>query len=327
MQDFEYQPPPRDYVDPELWASIEEASAKLKIHANSLARKCREELSKQLNAVMAFPPDGGHAQWYIFRKVDPRLRNATDIARHTFPLLMEYSERQRRTAWERMWAVNKFRELRSLNRNTMGQIERLVLLEAAEKYPHLKISRSTLYAWEARFQWPCELANLVDHRGGDQRHEGGFEAWQAFRQLFLSENQPTIRQCWEEVKNIAAEKGWSWCGYEACRRNLNKFIPPHDQIQSREREKYRTAMAPFTAQDPESWKAGERWIGDHKQLDVMAFLRPAMALLVPWRSHLIVSEERSFALDGVGFIAADEGDGISAGALGAEHQCFVGCVN
>jgi len=206
--------------------------------------------------------------------------DAAQAGQDGFPDLSRYSESQRNEALQRLWCVEAIRSARQFGRMPMNLVVERVLNVAYARFPNLKVSRGSLYKWDAKIKTRRDVTNLVDHRGGDMKHAGDADAWSAFKDLYLHENAPTIRQCWHEVKRLAAFHGWGWCSYPACVRQLDKKIPPQDQISARHPAMYRSHLQPFIEQHPESWEAGGLWIGDHKQCDLVC--RWAKTLIRPW---------------------------------------------
>ncbi len=161
------------------------------------------------------------------------------------------------------------------------------------QYPALKISRSSLHFWHTAAASFADIDKLIDKRGGHHAPEASPEAWAAFEGLYLHQNQPTVRHCWKIVRAMAEENGWKWISYGACRRQLNHKISPEKQAFNRQPEKFRQQLAPYIAQEPESWAAGQLWVSDHKQLDLWCrwrgtIIRPWLTAWMDWRTRKIV---------------------------------------
>jgi len=222
-----------------------------------------------------------------------RLTPSTDAAPlNPFANLMRFSEPKRNQALWRSYCVDELRKGRAEGRLPMGEVVRRVINDALRRFPDLKISRASLFKWDKKKCIDSDIVSLVDDRGGDMKHEGDIEAWDVFRDLYLHENQPSIRFCWHEVRQLAAQRRWNWCGYDACCRQLDKRIPPQDQTASRQPAIYRQRLAPYTSQAPESWAAGERYTSDHKQFDLICrwektLVRPWLTPFMDWRTRKI----------------------------------------
>jgi transposase InsO family protein len=204
-----------------------------------------------------------------------------------------YSERQRQTALARKYCVDRFRLARQDLRTPFAQGVANIIAEARRLYPDMEVSEASIRRWDRLYKRPCDLARLVDRRGGDMRHSASPEAWSAFRDLYLDGRTPSIHQIWQIVGKLAEERGWQWCKYRVCTRNKDRFITKQQQVMVREPTRYRSGLAPFIAQDPESWNAGENFVGDNKALDILVrwgngFCRPWLTSFQDWRSRKIV---------------------------------------
>jgi hypothetical protein len=270
---------------------IDAAALILDVHQNSLARLCREKLGPLGQARQERPPEGGQVKWFIDKSYHPALKAADDPK--SIPSdLSGYTEGQQSMALQRAACVDRFRNARCNGRGTMRRITIGVIDQARRDFPALRISRSRLYDWDKRYQHPADLWKLVDVRGGDRRHEASGDAWNAYRDLYLHQNQPFKRYCWKQVERLAVENGWRWCDYQSCRRNHHHHITKQEETQLRRPAIYRQQMAPYTEQAPESWRAGELYIGDHKKLDLICKwgnqkIRPWLSCWKDWRTRKV----------------------------------------
>jgi len=266
----------------------------LGVHADSLTRLCRNDLQHKGLAFFTTAPDGGHAKWFVDRSYDSRLTaDGSSSDSNTEPDLSRYTKKQRQEALNRRACVLHFRAIRQDRTLSTTAIVQRVIAFASQRFPSLRMSQTSIYRWHAAYNSSTKLEELVSVRGGDRRHLASPEAWNAFRDLYLHENRPSIRQCWQEVQSMAAENGWTWCSYDACLRQVDKRVPQAVQIFHRDPKLYRTAIAPYTIQDIESWRAGEHWIGDHKQLDLICrfagqLIRPWLTCWKDWRTRKVV---------------------------------------
>ncbi len=186
--------------------------------------------------------------------------------------------------------VKSFREARQLARSAECVWLPPVLETLRKRFPAIKISRSRLFAWERAYNRPADIVKLIDSRGGNRRNVDSVEAWKAFRDLYLDQRQPALKRCWQAVMALAKESGWRWCGLRSCELQLNVRIPIETQLYHREPHRHRTTLRPFIAQNPESWSAGECWVGDHKQLDLWcafngSIIRPWLTTWIDWRTR------------------------------------------
>ncbi|MEA2708000.1 MAG: putative transposase [Phycisphaerales bacterium] len=269
------------------------AAARLGRQRDHVARLCREKLQPQGLAFRATPPEGGQEQWFILRDYDPRLiANDAAAAAWVEPDLAGFTLKQQQQARARRACVESLREAR---RTWPGMMREWLprLIEQLRQRHGVRVSRSSLHEWEQKYNRPADLAKLIDDRGGDNRGKSTPAAWLAFADHFLHENRPSVRQVWKIIGDLARENGWTWCSYKSCVAQIDNRIAPEVQLKHREPARWRKTCRPFIAQDPESWRAGECWIGDHKQLDLIcrfndSLLRPWLTTWMDWRTRRVV---------------------------------------
>jgi transposase InsO family protein len=280
--------------DPADWLPALDAAERLAKHPGHFTRCCRDELARRGLAVKAADPSRpGPDRWYVNRAYDPRL--SIDAPLHIGPGeadLEGFTDRQRSLALQRRACVERFREARRTRREPLKQWLPALLAELAAAFPDVRISRSGLYGWHEAYAGPGDTLKLVDARGGDRRSTSSDAAWQFFRGLFLHQNQPTVAQCWEMTRDEAAAKGWGWCSLARCRAQLDRRIDPQQQARHRTPALYRTRLAPYIEQDPEKWAAGETWLSDDKQLDLVCrfegrHVRPWLTTWMDWRTRRV----------------------------------------
>ena len=281
------------YFDPARYVPVAEAAAMLDMDPDHLSRKCREQLAASALAVLTVPPEGGQEQWFVLRDYNPRLIGGTIGELYADPDLSAFTMKQQQGARNRRICVEEFRRGRMEWPGTMKDRLPALLDSLRTRFPGIGLSRGRLYTWDQVYSRPADLIRLVDRRGGDRCSQGSPQAWGAFTDLFLHENCPTIKQCWQETGRIAAASGWKWCSLKSCSAQLSKRIDPETQIQHRNPELYRTSMMPTIEQNPESWKAGECWIGDHKCMDLWCMygdrlVRPWLTTWMDWRTRRVV---------------------------------------
>lgn len=258
----------------------------------SLRRICRENLRLTGSAILTTPPEGGQEKWFIHRSYDLRLQSPKEIARLTESDLSAFSEKQRKVALAKRCCIERFRYARQHARGDWKVIVRTLIDELKKQFPFLKISRSSLFRWDKEFQNPCDLIKLVDHRGGDNVPQASPEAWHFLRGIYLVDNQPKKRRCWKLTGIESEARGWQWISYQACCRNFYDHISRQEESYHRTPAAFRTKLAPYIEQDMDSW-AGENWVSDHKQLDVIcsfgnSLIRPFLTAWMDWRTRKIV---------------------------------------
>jgi transposase InsO family protein len=257
-----------------------------------LTRICRDKLYHQGLAVQARPSDGGQVQWFISRRHDPRLIDGEHGALWQAPDLEGFTQKQRDGALARRACVESLRHARQTWPGFAAEWMPRLIEQLRTRHGFKKLSASALYRWDFLYRRPSDLMKLIDSRGGDNRGRTDDAAWEAFKDLYLNENQPSARQVWKQVGAMAKENGWTWCSYKGCVGQLDRRISPEQQLKHRQPAKWRQTLRPFIAQDPESWAAGECWIGDHKQLDLICrfndqLIRPWLTTWMDWRTRRI----------------------------------------
>lgn len=284
--------PPPAAPDPRLLVSSTEAAPLLGCDLGHLRRLCREELARKGLAFFLAPPEGGQARWYVHRDYDPRLIPGPLGQLHREPALDGFTHRQQATARQRRECVAALREARaSWPGDVRDWMPRLVG-QLRARFPALKLTAPTLYRWDKLYQRPADLPKLIDGRGGNRRGRDSAEAWDAFRDLYLHPNRPAAATCWREVKRLAEANGWRWCNKRSCYAQLDERVPPEVQELHRNPAAWRKQLRPTIAQDPEAWRAGECWVGDHKQLDLWCrwggtVIRPWLTTWMDWRTRRV----------------------------------------
>ncbi len=278
--------------DPARYVPIGQAATLLGNEVGHLARLCREKLFPQGLAMQGVPPEGGQPRWFIHRDYDARLIPGPIGLAHQDPDLAGYSKKQQDMARQRRACVERLREARKSWPGYMRDWMPRLLEQLAASFPELKISRSQLYGWDLKYSRPSELVKLIDTRGGNTRGQSDPAAWSAFKDLFLHENQPSVKFCWQRVAELAKENRWKWVGLKACHAQLNDRIPPEVQVRNRQPAVWRSQLRPTIGQDPESWQANQCWIGDHKQLDLWCtwrdtLIRPWLTTWLDWRTRRV----------------------------------------
>jgi transposase InsO family protein len=271
---------------------IEVAADKLNLNPDHLARKCRDELQGRGLARFGQHPEGGRAKWWLSPEYDPRLIDGPIGDSWQEPDLTKYTARQREQALQRRACVEAFTSACADGRGSIGSGLSALIESLRAAYPQLHVSRSGLYGWAKLYRRPADLLKLIDFRGGNRIATASAEAWSAFRDLYLHENRPSLRQCHEATARLATENGWRWLGLAACRAQFSQHVTAEEAALHREPALWRQSLSPFIAQDPEAWRAGETSIGDHKQLDIICrfqgtLIRPWLTTWMDWRTRKV----------------------------------------
>jgi len=270
-----------------------EAAERLGVNPDALGRKCHQQLEARGLAIKLNSSETGQSQWRVARSYDPRL--AGDGQDRGGLTGMEALTGKR---WDRALqkadCARRYRHERLYHRDSdRGWFARLQSSLRID-YPNLGgLAKQTLWEWEGKSKGGRNPVALADRRGGHQAPEASAEAWKAFEDLYLHQNQPTIRQVWKLIRTLAAENGWQWVSYSRCRKLVNRKIPPEKQAFHRTPEIYRKQLAPYIPQHEESWRAGQLAIADHKQLDIWVcwrgtIIRPWLTVWMDWRTRRII---------------------------------------
>jgi transposase InsO family protein len=269
------------------FVAIEEAAELLGLHINSVARKAREVWEAMGWAIQTTPVDGGNPRWFISRDVDRRLsvcveERPGDLSRFTIE--------QQRDARARAACVDAFvaEEKRRPGQPTKSWLAFLIE-DLRGKFPHLSISKTSLHRW--REIGAHDLEKLIDRRGGD-RSEGEQRARDAIVQLCLRKNL-SVAHARDVAVKAAAANGWE---FDASLRTCQvwvKQIAEETRLLHLSPDKWAKQMQPTIEQESEAWAANQRWVLDHKTLDVFCTfgrekIRPVLTTVMDWRTRKIV---------------------------------------
>jgi hypothetical protein len=300
-------------VDLAGYVPASEAAELLGRNADGFSRTCRAELATMGLAIVATSPATGQNQWFIKRSYDPRLITESGQVSEDIPDLHRVSGKRRERAIMQWACVLELRKLRQFGREPLTTALPRLIESLRGQYPSLTLSRSALFRWDKK-AGDGDITALIDTRGGVQAPKASAEAWAAFEDLYLHQNQPTVRHCWKLVQALAAQNGWRWISYSQCDRQLNSKIPQEKQAFHRTPKIYRTRFAPYIPQHEESWRAGQLYVSDHKQMDFWVawrgqIIRPWLTSWMDWRTRRIV-----------GWILSDNPD--SSTILGSFRQAM-----
>jgi len=134
------------------------------------------------------------------------------------------------------------------------------------------LSRSTLYKWAARRDSP-DPRDLLDGRRENGRHRAEArpspEAWQRFKDLYLTPQQRTVALCWQIVAAEAEQHGWTWPSLRSIQRRVRRELPPFiadvHRLGDREWDK---KYGDRRRRDYTKLRAGQLWHGDFHPFDV-----------------------------------------------------------
>jgi hypothetical protein len=271
---------------------VPDAAARLGCHPNHLARVCREDLAPRGLAVLVPPPDGGPARWFVRRDYDPRLAGAELALAYSDPDLAGYTERQREGALARRECVRLLREARRSWPGTVEQWLPRLLDQLAGRFG-FPVSRSSLYQWDRVYQRPADLAKLIDARGGDRRGSSDASAWAAFKDLYLHETPAEYPPVLAGDERPGGGERLALVQPEELSR-ATRLAASRPRCSSATASRRRGASSSSRHRaGPRSWRAGECWIGDHKQLDCWCRLAgrssgPWLTTWMDWRTRRVV---------------------------------------
>jgi len=282
-------------VDWSRWITSDQAARSLGVHPGTLKRRCQKLLHKRGDAMRCAGPDDNKTRWWINRRYDLRLGHGAAGQAHRAPDLGAYSEAQIDTAMQRAACVKRLWHKRSAETRPQKAWLAPLIDELRADHPGLKISRSTLFTWHAKYKDPADLVNLIDTRGGNTRGEPDPLCWDLFKQLYLTEHKRSRKWCWKQVKAKARADQLTWCSYPQLLRVVRNKLSPAERCKHRNPQEYRGKYSDYIDMDPDTWGAAETWIGDHSVLDMWCVpdgggdpLRPWLTAWMDWKTRKIV---------------------------------------
>lgn len=135
------------------------------------------------------------------------------------------------------------------------------------------VGRSTIFGWYDRVagieraDW---LPYLLDHRAGRQRSADTMpdEAWQIFKSLYLQPEQPSYAECYNRLKDIAGDKGWTLPSCKTFQRRLEQDVDPRTVVFCRQGEEAHDRLFPAQRRDKSVFHALEAVNYDGHKLDL-----------------------------------------------------------
>lgn len=288
----------------EDWVPIDQAARALGVHRDSLGRRCRQKLAADGFAMRAKPPAGGVEQWFVHRAYHPAKLAHGRLEQFAAdqPDLGAYTERQREIAWARWDIVVRFREAKRTRPGAVHhwmpsfveEMKAIVAAPLAERGLKLRISARSVQRWHQACETIADIEKLIDKRGGDTRSQGDAAFWDAFAQLYLTQDNRDARPCWKRAKQWAEENGHDACSYKSLLRQLDSRIPPAVQLAHRDPKAYRDTTEPTAQLHPETFATGERLEGDQRTCDVRVVMpdgrigRPTLTAWIDWRTRRVM---------------------------------------
>jgi len=132
--------------------------------------------------------------------------------------------------------------------------------------PHL--SARTLQRWARAYGEGGVLA-LADRRRASRGEKAiSPDAWVFIQGLYLNEERPTARACYERALAVAGRRGW----HVPSERTVRKYCADLDakvRAAGRDPRRFRDRCLPHVVRDWEQVAAMEVWVGDHRQFDLL----------------------------------------------------------
>jgi len=146
------------------------------------------------------------------------------------------------------------------------------------------VGSRTLKRWQQRYRAEG-LIGLVDSRGGGKFISDIIspEAFEFFKSMYLTEQQLSLKLCWQNTAFINKDegRGWKVPPLKAMYQYVQQYIPQAVMVLHREGlGAYEARCAPYIQRDPESVRPGQVWVGDHHQCN--CWVRHRGKWVRPW---------------------------------------------
>ena len=184
--------------------------------------------------------------------------------------------------------ADKYKSLLTLSEGLKGRKLDAFVARWNAMYPDQRTSyRSIMTARQknATQGLPALLSRHGEHLAGKTSIPE--QCWEFFREVYLQENAPPLKTCWEMTLGYALEHvpgttRETFPSYKAFERLLRKRVPQQAIYQAREgHSKWYRKYASFVKRDYSETLPGDLWVSDHVQLDVMVTL-PNGRTCRPW---------------------------------------------
>ncbi len=156
-----------------------------------------------------------------------------DIAAATEADRLGVTKRQVELACQRLWCVNRYREMRGAMTRPRREWLPPFLRTLRERCPGVRISGRSLSRWNRLAGEPARVEPLIDRRGGDHLPSWSPEAVEMFRCLYLHPSRPSARACWRAVRQEADRRGWVWPSYSGVLRGMHRLCTGQERIERR----------------------------------------------------------------------------------------------
>jgi len=222
------------------------------------------------------------SRWKIPRSAHPKLtagRGPANLA--DSEELRDLPARKRDDALRRLGIIQRFERFAAERcRGTRANKMAAGLFTAQQE----GVTKRSLERWISRYKKEG-LLGLVDSRGGG-KFNGQIisdEAFEYFKSLYLDARQPTLTQCWQNLRfiNESEQRGWTIPAMRAMYNYVRNRIPLGVLVLHREGlNAYEAKCAPYIQLDPDSVEPGDVWVGDHSPFN--CWIRHRGKWVRPW---------------------------------------------
>jgi len=165
---------------------------------------------------------------------------------------------------------------------------------------HSDITARTLYRWHRQLT-EGGMAALLDGRSTAVRNAAPDpvdpDAWERFKQLYLTIQRRPVTLCYQIVAAEAAEHHWSFSALRTIQRKVQRELPPfHANYFRLGQRQWHRKYGPKLRRDYTKMRSNEWWVGDFKKADVFCrksdadptIIRPLISAFLDMRSRMNV---------------------------------------
>jgi len=234
-----------------------------------------------------------NGEWQIPVTADARLRGDNSPGQQVDTQLAGFSIEKVKQAKKLLGIVLQFMEC-AADRVRYGGTRTDALDQCAAEHG---IIPRTLKRWVKRYKEHGPVG-LVDMRGGNRFGDETIsdEAAQVFRDMYLTQQQLSIRLCLRNLGyiNKTGKKGWVLPSLRVMQSYVRRYIPEPVRILYREgRSEYNARCAPYNQIDNDSIEPGQVWVGDHYRFNCWVrhrnrWIRPWLTAWLDLKSRMLV---------------------------------------
>lgn len=234
-----------------------------------------------------------NGEWEVPVTADARLRGDNSPGQQVDTQLAGFSIKKIKQAKKLLGIVLQFIE-RAADRVRYGGTRTDALEQCAAEHG---TTTRTIKRWIKRYRQHGPVG-LVDMRGGNRFGDETIsaEAAQVFRDMYLTQQQLSVRLCLRNTGyiNKKKNKGWTLPSLRVMQYYVKRYIPEPVRILHREgRAAYNDRCAPYNQIEPDSIEPGQVWVGDHYQFNCWVrhrnrWIRPWLTAWQDMRSRMLV---------------------------------------